>query len=106
MKKKTVKKVITDKQKIRDLGKALEAERTDKKYYLENYLKSKREAEDLRDSLNVERRRVEELLLELGKKKMESAVAYGRLSVLMRMSNLYNRPEIETVDNLPFEREY
>lgn len=104
--KKVIKKAVSDKQKIKELTEALEQSKRMYSEYYDRWVELDGKTYDLRNALNCERQKTENLLLELGKKKLESAVAYGRLSVLMRVSNLYNRPEIETIDNLPFEREY
>lgn len=100
--KKIKRKVVSDKSTIKGLKEELSRsqDKVDILYAENEDLGRKKWSLDMqiKDYAN----RQEKLLLELGRKKLESAVAYGRLSVLMRLSKLYTPEEVQIVDNLPF----
>lgn len=100
--KKIKRKIVSDKSIIRGLKEELSRsqDKVDILYAENEDLKSKKWSLDVQIRDYADRQ--EGLLLELGRKKLESAVAYGRLSVLMRLSKLYTPEEVQIVDNLPF----
>lgn len=100
--KKIKRKVVSDKSIIRGLKEELSKsqDKVDILYAENGDLKSKKWSLDVQIRDYADRQ--EKLLLKLGRKKLESAVAYGRLSVLMRLSKLYTPEEVQIVDNLPF----